>query len=576
MLMRNRELAEIFETIANLLEIKGEGIYRVLAYRRAGEGLRSLGSDISEIWREGNLEEIPGVGKAIATKIDELLRTGELAYYSRLIEEVPEGLVEMLKISDVGPKKVARFWKELGITSLEALEAAAHAGRLRTLRGMGERSEARILESIESYKRRQTDRILVGQAWPIAEALVEQLHEVEGLEDVAVAGSLRRGKETIGDIDLLASGADLSAIIDAFLDFPQVGRVRSRGETKVSVELHDGLGVQLWVHPPERFGSALQYATGSQAHNVRLRELARKEGLSLSEHGFKREGGSEILCAQEAEVYTTLGLPWIPPELREDRGEVQAGLEGRLPQLVTLGDLRGELHAHTDWSDGAATLDEMVEAARNVGLAYLVISDHSQSLGVAQGLSIERLWEQRSLIEQLREMLGDGMRLLHGTEVEILADGRLDYPDEVLAELDIVIASLHSSLRQSGAQITERLLKAIANPHVDIIGHPSGRLIGKRDPADLDMDAITRAAADVGVALEINAHPDRLDLNDVHARMAVENGCLLAINSDAHHPDHFALRRYGVAIARRGWVEAESVLNTWPYKRLQAWLAARG
>ncbi len=574
--MRNLELAEIFETIANLLEIKGEGIYRVLAYRRAGDALRSLGRDVSEIWREGNLEEIPGVGKAIATKIDELLRTGELAYYTRLIDEVPEGLVEMLKISDVGPKKAARFWKELGITSLKGLEAAARAGKLRTLRGMGERSEARILESIESYKRRQTDRFSIGQALPAAEALVEQLQKVDGLEDVAVAGSLRRGKETIGDIDLLASAVDSDAVIDAFLDFPQVGRVRSRGETKVSVELDDGLGVQLWVHPPERFGSALQYATGSQAHNVRLRELSRKKGLSLSEHGFKHDDGSEILCAQEAEVYKILGLPWIPPELREDQSEVQAGLEGRLPQLVTLDDLRGELHAHTDWSDGAATLGEMVEAAQGVGLAYLVISDHSQSLGVAQGLSIERLWEQRRQIEKMREDLGDGIRLLHGTEVEILADGQLDYPDEVLAELDIVIASLHSSLRQSGAQITERLLKAIANPHVDMIGHPSGRLIGKRDPADLDMDVILRAALEHGVALEINAHPDRLDLNDVHARMAVESGCLLAINSDAHHPDHFALRRYGVAIARRGWVGPESVINTWPFKRLQQWLAERG
>ncbi|HEY42831.1 MAG TPA: DNA polymerase/3'-5' exonuclease PolX [Anaerolineae bacterium] len=574
--MNNRGVANIFQNIADLLEIKGEPIYRVLAYRRASETVRSLGQSVEDVWREGGLEEIPGVGKAISSKIDELLRTGRLEFYEKLTTEVPPSLIDLLRVGDVGPKKAARFWKELGITSLDELEAAAKAGKLRELRGMGKRSEARILESLEALKRRQTDRVLINHAWETAQGLLASLQELPVVVKVEAAGSLRRWRETVGDLDLIAASEDAGPLMDAFLEFPQVIRIIARGETKISVELYDGLRAQLWVHPPSRFGTALQYATGSQAHNVRLRELAKRFGLSLSEHGFKREDDSEITCAEEAEVYQILGLPWIPPELREDRGEVQAAMENRLPQLLTQSDLVGELHVHTDWSDGASTLKEMVEAAQEFGFQYLAITDHSQSLAVARGLDVDRIRQQRMAINEIQRSMGDDIHILHGVEIEILADGRLDYPDEILAELDLVIASLHTALRQPRETITARLLKAIRNPHVDMIGHPTGRLIGIREPADLDMESILEAAAEHQVALGINAFPERLDLSEGHARRAVEMGCLLAVNTDAHHPEHFTFQKYGVGVARRAWVGPGSVVNSWPFDRVYEWLSTRG
>ncbi len=388
-----------------------------------------------------------------------------------------------------------------------------------------------------------------------------------------MAGSLRRRRETVGDIDLLVGAQRPRDVIGAFLALPEIGRVRGQGDTKVSVELANGLAVQLWVHPPQHFGTALQYATGSQAHNVRLRELAQSKGLSLSEHGFKASSGKMRECADEAEVYAVLGLPWIAPELREDRGEVQAAIEGRLPELLTLADIRGELHAHTDWSDGSNTLEEMAEAAVAAGLEYLVITDHSKSLGVANGLTPERVRQQRRQIETLQRKLGDRLRLLHGTEVEVLADGQLDFADDVLAAFDLVTASVHSSLRQSRDRVTARMLAAIRNPHVDIIGHLTGRMIGTRDAADLDLEAVFLAAAEQGVALEINSHPERLDLNDVHARRATEVGCLLAVNTDAHRPEHFGLRPYGIGIARRAWVTRANVVNAWGVEQVLRWAA---
>lgn len=574
--MNNAEVAKIFEDLADLLEIKGESVYRVLSYRRGAEAIRTLGRDIHGVWREGELESIPGVGKAISAKIDELLRTGRLGYFDRLIEEIPASLVEVLHVGDVGPKKAARFWKELGITTVEELEAAARAGQLRQLSGMGARSEGRILENIEALKRRQTDRISIGIARPIADRLLARLRKIPGVEAAEAAGSLRRWRETVGDVDLLVATSQSLPVMETFLAFPEVGRVRGQGETKASVELVDGLRVQLWVHPPERFGTALQYATGSQAHNVRLRELAQDQALSLSEHAFKAEDGAEILCESEAEVYERLGLPWIPPELREDRGEIQAARDGRMPSLVEERDLVGELHAHSRWSDGANSIEEMARGAKQRGFRYLVISDHSRSLGVANGLSIERLRHQRDEIAAVQRAIGDAPRLLHGAEVEIMADGRLDYPDEVLGELDLVVASLHTSLRQPRERITARLLAAIANPHVDIIGHPTGRMVAAREAADLDMDAVLQAAAEKGVALEINANPQRLDLNDVHSRWALEKGCLLAINTDAHSPEHFDFRIYGIGVARRAWVPPEAIVNTWTLDRLMTWLGSRG
>jgi DNA polymerase (family 10) len=571
----NREVAKYFEKIADLLQIKGEAIYRVLAYRRAGESIRALSRGVDQIAEEDELEAIPGVGKAIAAKINELLTTGKLEFYERLITEVPESLPELLRVEDVGPKKVARFWKELGITSIEDLDKAARSGDVQKLSGMGPRSETKILESIEALRQRQNGRHLLGTVMTMADRLLNKLRTIDGVEEAELAGSLRRWRETIGDLDLVVASNANQEVMDAFVEFPEIGRVRGKGTTKTSVELVDGLKVQLWVQSPERFGTTLQYATGSAAHNVKLRELAQSKGLSLSEHGFKAEDGTEVLCAEDAEVYEILGIQWIPPELREDRGEIQAGIDGSLPELIEVKDLRGELHAHSDWSDGHASIEEMALAARKLGMTYLVITDHSRSLGVANGLSIEKLWEQKLEIERVQEKIGQKIILLHGSEVEILADGSLDYPDEVLEQLDLVFASLHSSLRQSKKKITDRFIRTIQNPHVDCIGHLSGRLLGKRDPADFDLDSILTAAADYNVVLEINSHQDRLDLNDINARRAVELGVKLAITTDAHRPEQYATRVFGVGTARRAWVTSKSVVNAWPKAKFLKWLQAR-
>jgi len=574
--LTNEEIAAVFENIGDLLEIKGESVYRVISYRRAAESLRALGRRLEDLHKEGRLKEISGVGDAIAAKIEELLTTGKLGFYEELADDVPAGLIDVLKISGVGPKKAARFWHELGVTTVPELEAAARQGVLRELPGMGAKSETAILESIERLAKRQTGRISLGVALPIAERLAQRLRALPGVAAAEPAGSVRRWKETVGDLDLLVAAKEPSEVLEAFVAFDEIERVLGQGDTKASVEVVGGLRVQLWVHRPDRFGTALQYATGSQAHNVQLRELALQHGLSLSEHGLKTVEGKELLCAEEAEVYRRLGLPWIPPELREGSGEMEAAAAGRLPSLITEADLRGELHAHSDWSDGRATIAAMAEAALALGLSYLVISDHSPSLGALNGLTPERLRQQRREIERVQKRIGDGLRLLQAAEVEVLADGRLDYEDEVLSGLDLVIASLHVSLRQPREQITGRLLQAIANPHVDMIGHPTGRLLGSRAASDIDLEAVFAAAADHGVALEINAHPERLDLNDAYARRAWQVGCLVSINTDAHRPEDLRLRRYGVGVARRAWLPPEAVVNTRSTEALLTWLRSRG
>jgi len=573
--MTNQELAAVFDMIADLLELKGESVFRINAYRRAAQSLNDLGRDVNTLHREGRLREITGVGEAIAEKIAELLTTGQLGYLEKLKAEFPAGLADVLKVDGVGPKKAVLFWKELGITSLTELKAAGEAGRLASLPGMGAKSQSRILAGIESLGRRATGRTSIGRAWPIARELLVRLRALPGVEAAEVAGSLRRWRPTIGDIDLLAASSDPAPVMQAFVTMPEVVRVSGKGETKSSVELAGGLKAQLWVYPPERFGTALQYATGSKEHSVRLRELALKKGLSLSDQALTRKDGKEILYATEEEVYLKLGLSYVPPELREDRGEIQAALEDRLPVLVEQGDINAELHAHSTWSDGARSIQEMAEAAIRRGLGLLAITDHSQSLGVTGGLTTARIREQRKEIDRVQKKIGSKLKLLQGAEVEIRADGALDYDDQVLAELDIVVASLHSTLRQERGRITERLLKAVRNPHVDIIGHPTGQLVGERDPADLDMEAILAGAAESGVALEINANPARLDLNDTYARRALDLGCLLAINTDAHHPDHFEFIEYGIATARRGWATPDRIINAWSPAELGKWLSKR-
>ena len=572
--MTNKEIADILTQIGDMLDILGENRFKVIAYRRAAENILNLGRDLRAYWQAGTLQELQGIGPAIADKIDEMLTTGRLEYYERLQDQVPAGVVSLLEIPDVGPKTAKLLWEGLGLQSVPDVEAAARSGRLRELPGLGARSEAKILSGIEALYRR-SDRIPLGSAWPVATGLLARLEAdcPEALR-TAVAGSLRRMRATIGDVDLLAASEAPAAVMRAFAGLPRVAEVVLSGQTKTTVRLHDGLQVDLRVLEPRHWGAALQYFTGSQAHNVRLRELAQKQGLSLSEYGFKRPDGGEILCPEEEEVYGMLDLPWIPPELREDRGEIQAALAGELPHLIERRQIRGDLHAHTDWSDGAASLEEMAAAARALGYSYLVISDHTQSLGVAGGLGAEEIRAQRAEIDALNRRWDD-FCLLQGCELEIKADGSLDFDDELLAGLDLVVASVHTSLRQDREQITGRVLNALANPYVDVIGHPSGRLLGQREGSAVDLEAVIQAAARTGTALEVNSIPARLDLDDVHVRRAAELGVMIAINSDAHHPDGLENLTYGLATARRGWATAADVLNTYTLDELRSWRRAR-
>jgi DNA polymerase (family 10) len=574
--MTNKELANTFTLIADLLEIKGESVYKINAYRRAADNLVNLPRDVKDIWHEGKLQEIPGVGKAIAEKIDELLTTGELNFLIKLKTEVPETLANVLQVPDLGPKKVKLFWELLNITTIEQLEEAAKAGKLAELPGMGEKSQAKILAGIESLSRRKIGRTRLGDALPFAEAQLEFLRSLPGVVAAEAAGSLRRRRSTVGDLDILAAAEVSEPVMESFSSQPSVSRIEGRGPTKTSVEFTNGLRAQLWVHPPESFGTALQYATGSKDHNVRLREVALSQGYSLSEHALTREDGTEILCDTEEQVYETLGLPFVPPELREDRGEVQAAKNGKLPALIKTEEIISELHTHSTWSDGKNTIQEMAQAAISRGYKVLAVTDHSVSLTIGNGLSIERLMAQKEEIETARQEFGDQLLILHGTELEIKADGTLDFSDEILANLDIVVASLHVSMRQPREKVTERMLTAIRNPHVDIIGHPTNRLIPNRAGSDLDMDAVFEAAAEHGTALEINANPERLDLDDIHTHRAVEMGIPISINTDAHRLEQLDFITFGVDTARRGWVEKQHVINTWEPAALLEWLRKRG
>ncbi len=575
-MMNNRQLADTFTLIANLNEIKGEVIYAILAYRKASESLMTLGREASDYWKEGKLKEIPGVGKAIAEKIDELLMTGKLGYLEKLKQEIPPSLADWLQVPGLGPKKIALIWKTLNITALSELEAAAKNGQLRDLPGMGTKSENAIIEGIASLSRR-SGRIPLGRAYPLAQEIIKTLKKVKGVVDAAPAGSLRRMRSTVGDLDILVAAKDSAVVMEAFVKLPGVSRVLGKGETKSSIEFTDGVRAQVWVHPPEKFGTALQYATGSKDHNVQLRQIALARGLSLSEHSFaKVKGKGEIFCATEEEVYETLGLPWIPPELREDHGEVQAAKANKLPKLIEVKDIKADLQTHSTWSDGKLSMLEMAQAAAKRGIKVIAFTDHSASLGVTGGLKMEDHKKQAAEIKKIQKQLGDSILVLHASEVEIKADGTLDYPDEFLATLDLVLASMHTSLRQPRDKVMQRVINAIRNPHVHIIGHPTGRLIPDREGADLDMEAILNAAAETGVALEINAHPSRLDLDDMYARRAKELGIPISFNTDSHSEGDFDNLFYGVATARRAWLTKEDVINTWSTKKLLEWLKKRG
>lgn len=585
LMLTNREIADIFEKCANLLQLKGESIHRYLAYQRAAETIRELPRDLHAISAEKGLVDLPNIGKTLAEKIDEMLTTGKLSFYEKLITEIPVGLIDIMNINGVGPKKAMLFYKELGVTTVEALKQAGEAGKLRNLAGMGEKSEKKVLEGIESLSR-QTGRISIGVALPSAQAILTELLALPNVLEGALAGSIRRGKPTIGDIDILIAVADMAhspAIMTHFVSMPQVARILGQGDTKSSIELHNGVQADLRVLVKEKWGTALNYFSGSKEHNVRMRQLALAKGLSLNEHAYSLvdangniiEDAPKIFCDTEEAVYAQVGLPFVPPELREDAGEIEAAQRGELPSLITINDIKGDLHMHTTYSDGIASVQQMAEEAYARGLQYIVITDHSRSLGIANGLSIERLLTQQAEVRYVDALMAGKIRVFHGTEMDINADGGLDYPDEILAQLDFVIASLHVSLRQDRAQITQRLLNAIQNPHVDMIGHPTARYIPDREPVDADMDAVFESAKAHGKVLEINANPRRLDLDATYVRRAVDMGILLAINTDAHQPNHFDLMPYGIMTARRGWAEAKNVLNTRPVADFIQWMEGK-
>ncbi len=559
--MHNEEVAHIFHAIADMLEIKGDNPFRIRAYRRAAENIEGLAEDVATLIERNALEEIPGIGKDLASKMREIVNTGTCQEYEKLKGEVPPGLVELLEVPGIGPKTAKLLHEERGIDSIEKLEAAARAGSLRGLPGIKAKTEENILRGIEMLKR-ASGRMPLGLALPLAQEIIARLQEIKGIHRIHYAGSLRRMKDTVGDIDILAISTAPAKVMDAFVTLPGVQRILAKGETKSSVMTRQGIQADVRVVEPEAYGAALAYFTGSKAHNIRLRDMARKKGLKLSEYGiFEERTGKRIAGKEEEEIYEILGLPFIPPELREDSGEIEAALKGKLPDLITADDIRGDLHIHSNWSDGVHPIAEVVDAARKRGYAYVAITDHSKGLGIVRGLGREELGKQRQEIVTLNKQL-DGIRVLTGVEVNIRADGSLDLPDAVLTKLDFVVASVHSAFRQDRETMTKRIVRALRNRHVRVLGHPTGRLLGEREPYDVDFDKVLRAARQHNVALEINAAPSRLDLNDVHARRVKEAGLSLVINTDTHTLPNFDYIHLGVATARRAWIEKKDVLNT--------------
>ncbi|MBI2775696.1 MAG: DNA polymerase/3'-5' exonuclease PolX [Chloroflexi bacterium] len=586
-LLSNGALAQVFHDIGDLLEVKGELVFKTVAYHRAADAIGRSPVEVARAYRDGHPPEIPGVGTAIADKIRELAETGRSAYHERLLAEFPTTLLDLLRIPGLGPKTVRQIYTTYGIATLEELRAAAESGRLRGLRGLSARTEQLILEGIAGLQSRER-RLLLHQAAAIIDELSAALLDVLGVHRIVPAGSVRRRRETIGDLDLLAETDEAGReVVRRFTSLPSVEQVINQGAAKAAVALGGrGPQVDLMIMPPGQGGTYLVHFTGSKEHNVRLRARARDRGWSLSEKGFLRigEDGEPLTGPEaelrtfetEAEVYAFLDLPFIEPELREDRGEIEAALAGQLPSLVTLDDLRGDLHSHSDWSDGSQPIEVLMDAARRRGHAYQVLTDHSISLAIARGLSPQRVEEQRAVIADLNRQYAaeedagtappgtppEGFRILHGCELEIRADGRLDYPDELLARFDLVVASLHVGRRQTRAELTARTLNAIRNPHVDVIAHPAGRMIGTRDDLDFDWDVVYAEAARTGTILEMNGSPHRLDLAVERARHAVAMGCRLSIDSDAHRVREFDHLAWGVSQARRAWVEPSTVMNT--------------
>jgi len=556
------KVARIFREMADFLSLKGENPFRIRAYEKAADALEHLPGDLKELYEQGKLKNAPGLGRGMLEKIVTILDTGKLPAHEELKREFPGGVRELLSIPDMGPKTVKLVYEKAGVKNIDELEAFARSHKLRDFPGMGTRTEENILRGINLYRMSRT-RVLLGKALPLVQETIAELKDKASswIERISPAGSLRRGRETVGDIDILVSSSDSRPVMDAFARLSPVKDVLARGETKSSILTQDGLQMDLRVVAPESFGAALQYFTGSKSHNISLRERAIKRGLKINEYGVFMQDGRKMGGKTEEEVYGCLDLPFIPPELREDRGEIEAGERKQLPQLLKQEDIKGDLHIHTTASDGANSIEELIEKARGKGYGYIGITDHSVSLRVGRGLSHEALLAQIRRIKEINSHL-QGFRVLAGSEVDIRKDGTLDYPDEILRELDIVIAALHSGFKQDKRTITARMLKAMQNPFVRVLAHPTGRLLGEREPYPIDLDKILEVARERDIWLEINAQPQRLDLSDIWIMEAKKRGVKLVINTDAHNKDGLDLMSFGVITARRGWLQVGDVINT--------------
>ena len=569
--MKNQFVADVLYQIADLLDLKGEIFFKTRAYRTAAQAIEVLDEDIEVVAKEGRLREIPGVGEALAKKIKELIDTGKLEYFEKLKKEIPMGLLNMLKIPGLGPKKVAAVYQHLGVKTIEELRQACLEGKLRTLDGFGETTENNILRGIQLLEKTR-GRVLLNVAYEDGMKYIDYLKQCNEIQRLSIAGSLRRMKETIGDIDILASSDNPDKVMDYFVEYSDVQRVLLKGSTKTSVVLKDDLQVDLRVVKEESFGSALQYFTGSKEHNVKMRGIAIKQGFKLNEYGlFDKENNEYIVGKDEKEIYNKLGLMYIEPELRENRGEIEMAGKHKLPKLIMYNDVKGDFHVHSNWSDGSESIQTIAEYTQSKGYEYIGIADHSQSLKVARGLSEEKVVKKIKEVEKVNKKLFD-FKVLCGTECDIKPDGSLDYSDKVLKLFDFVYAGVHSTFKMTREEMTKRVTKAMENEHVDFLAHPTCRLIGRREPFDLDMEQVIDVAKETNTFLEINAFPDRLDLNDLHARLGKEKGVKFVLGTDAHSLTHLDFMQYGVATARRGWLEKKDVLNTYSLKEIERFL----
>ncbi len=569
----NEDISQLFKNMATLLEMKGDLIFKIRSYQRAARTIENLSFSLEQAVNDGmKLKTIPGVGDAISNKIQELVTTGKVSTYEKLKNELPEGVLTLMNVPGIGPKTALLISEELGTGSIEEVEKAGLDGRLSGLSRLGEKTSQNILRHIRS-SRAKDQRVPIGQALPIVEQVISALREqCPGLGTVNPAGSVRRWKETVGDIDIMGTAQDSSQVMDAVVALPMVREVIGHGPKKSSVVVDPGIQIDVRIVEDDSYGAMIQYFTGSQQHNIRLREYANQQGLSLNEYGITDlDTGVSVKFADEVGFYGRLGLPLIPPEIREGLWELDLAQQDNLPNLLDISDIKGDLHVHSDWSDGQDCLQDMVEAAVKQGYQYIAITDHSAGRGIANGLSEDRLLQQIQVLSATQERYP--IKILCGSEVDIRADGSLDYPDDLLANLDVVVASVHSALEQDSAKMTQRIITAMHNPHVTVIGHPTCRLLGSRDPVDMDMEAVFKAALETGTVLEINGAPERLDLKDTHVLRARELGVPLVVNADSHSFSHLEQVRYGVAVARRGWCESKHIVNTLPLDEFLGFIA---